>query len=116
MREEVSDDLVEGVGVLHVADVAGTLSYANPRLAEILGTNVDELVGKSLSDIVSEQDTREEVQARLSGAEDRLTESFETLLPATHAGEPVVNEGNFHEVGGVLVLPATGSCSKGRPL
>lgn len=51
-------------GILRTEGPKRTITYANPRIAQMLGYSVDELVGKSYVDLVHPDDMEEYLQAR----------------------------------------------------
>jgi PAS domain S-box-containing protein len=66
-------------GILGLAADGETMTLANARLAEMLGTSVDELVGRSITDFLFAEDVpdhRSRIAARRSGASDHYDRRF----------------------------------------
>lgn len=110
-REEHYRTLVntaqEGISLV---DETERFLYVNPKMAELMGYQPQELVGKNLLDFIPEEDyefIKEETSIRIKGSTSRyeatLIRSDNTLLRVLVTGAPIFDaEGKFYATLGVL--------------
>jgi PAS domain S-box-containing protein len=103
-------DLVENINdVIYAVDTAGVITYISPRIQDITGHTPDELVGRTMAEVVCEEDHNRLVshfkrvlEDSPSAAEGRMLKKTGGVVWVSASGRPMVEAGMIVGVQGVM--------------
>jgi PAS domain S-box-containing protein len=103
-------DLVENINdVIYTVDTAGVITYISPRIQDIIGHTPDELVGRSMAEVVCEEDHKRLVshfklvlENSPSAAEGRMLKKAGGVVWVSASGRPMVEAGKIVGIQGVI--------------
>lgn len=103
-------DLVENINdVIYTVDMVGVITYMSPRIRELIGYSPEELVGRSMADVVPAEDHgrlishfKQVLGNATSAAEGRMLKKEGGTVWVSASGRPIVETGKIVGVQGVL--------------